>query len=190
MMAELDAKRAEIVVRMKALKPKLESGDDSDLLVWVLPGRLASAQRPLRHHPLYAGSGAVIPAQATSLVFHWAAAVRAAGIASIVSFMHERDRHCYSELDLKASDINEFFEKQGFVVARIPWEDPHHSRADARTKLKNLERCRRDALAAFDALPKPVLLQCSSGIDRSAPVAAYIWEQRREPAVRVPVGGK
>jgi hypothetical protein len=24
-------------------------------------------------------------------------------------------------------------------------------------------------------LPKPVLLQCSAGIDRSAPVAAYIW---------------
>jgi hypothetical protein len=45
----LDAKQQEIITRMKALKSKLESGDVSELLVWVLPDRLASAQRPLRH---------------------------------------------------------------------------------------------------------------------------------------------
>ena len=178
MASQLEAKRLEIIAKVKALKSKLESGDDSELLVWILPSRLASAQRPLRHHPLYAGSGAVIPAQATPLVFDWAAAMRAGGIASIISFMHDRDRNCYSELDLAAGDINEFFERQGFRVARIPWEDPHHSKADARTKQKRLEQCRVEAIKAFDVLPKPVLLQCSSGVDRSAPVAAYIWQQR------------
>ncbi len=104
--------------------------------------------------------------------------MRNAGIASIISFMHDRDRRCYSELDLKAGDINEFFEAQGFKVARIPWEDPHHSKSDATTMRKRLEQCRLKALKAFDELPKPVLLQCSSGIDRSAPVVAYIWQQR------------
>ena len=29
-------------------------------------------------------------------------------------------------------------------------------------------------LKAFDVLPKPVLLHCSAGMDRTAPVAAYI----------------
>jgi hypothetical protein len=178
MVDRLEGKCEEIVARMKLLKARLESGDDSELLVWVLPGRLASAQRPLRHHPLYAGSGVIIPAQATPLLFQWADAVRTGGIAGIISFMHDRDRHCYSELALEATDINEFFEKQGFVVARIPWEDPRHSKADVATKRRNLERYRGEALAAFDILPKPVLLQCSSGIDRSAPVAAYIWQQR------------
>jgi len=178
MVDKLEAKRLEIITKMKALKSRLESGDDSELLVWVLSGRLASAQRPLRHHPLYAGSGAVIPAQAKTLVFEWAASIRTGGIASIISFMHHRDRHCYSELDLGASGINEFYEQQGFKVARIPWEDPHHSKADPGTKQKKLEQCRIEALKAFDMLPKPVLLQCSSGIDRSAPVAAYIWQQR------------
>ena len=143
-----------------------------------MPGRLASAQRPLRHHPAYAGSGAVIPAEATPLVFQWATAVRAAGVAGIISCMHDRDRRCYSELSLQASDINEFYENQGFTVARIPWEDPHHSKADANTKRKNLGRYCAEALAAFETLRGPVLLQCSSGIDRSAPVAAYIWQQR------------
>jgi hypothetical protein len=175
---QLEAKRLEVVGKMRALKSQLEAGDDSNLLVWVLPKELATGQRPLRHHPLYAGSGVVIPVQATSLVFGWAAKMRNAGIASIISFMHDRDRRCYSELDLKAEDINEFFETQGFKVARIPWEDPHHSKSDATTMRKRLEQCRLKALKAFDELPKPVLLQCSSGIDRSAPVAAYIWQQR------------
>jgi len=181
---QLDVKCAEVVTKMKARKAQLESGDDSELLVWVIPGKLATAQRPLRHHPQYAGSGAIIPKQATPLLVSWASAIRDSGIASIISFMHERDRRCYSELDLHAADINQFFEKQGFKVARIPWEDPHHSRADARTKRKNFERCRTEALRAFDSLPKPVLLQCSSGIDRSAPVAAYIWLKRSGTSTR------
>jgi hypothetical protein len=27
-------------------------------------------------------------------------------------------------------------------------------------------------------LPKPALLQCSAGIDRSSPVAAFIWSEK------------
>jgi hypothetical protein len=58
---QLEAKRVEVVGKMRALKSQLEAGNDSNLLVWVLPKELATGQRPLRHHPLYAGSGVVIP---------------------------------------------------------------------------------------------------------------------------------
>lgn len=177
---ELDAKRIEIVGRMKALKKKLEAGDDSEVLTWVLPKRLACAQRPLRHHPRYSGSGVVLPQTLTPLVFEWVAKIRAAGIVSVISFMHDRDRASYAELDLGASDVLSFYEAQGLVVVRLPWEDPHHSKADAKAKQRELEGCRTRALAAFDELAKPVLLQCSAGIDRSAPVAAYIWQNRRD----------
>src|SRR3990172_3765878 len=34
----LEAKRVEIVARMKVIKARLECGDDSELLVWILPG--------------------------------------------------------------------------------------------------------------------------------------------------------
>src|SRR5207245_857939 len=122
--------------------------------------------RPLRHHPRYSGSGVVLPAHLTPLVFAWVATIRAAGIVSIISFMHERDLACYTELDLGAEDVLEFYEMQGLKVARIPWEDPHHSKADARAKQRKLEQCRAAALDAFDQLPEPVLLQCSAGIDR------------------------
>lgn len=37
-----------------------------------------------------------------------------------------------------------------------------------------LQRIQKEALTAFDVLPKPILLHCSAGIDRSAPVAAFI----------------
>jgi hypothetical protein len=176
---ELDAKRTQIVGRMKALKARLEADDDSELLVWVLRDRLACAQRPLRHHPRYSGSGVVLPIALTPLVFEWVAKIRAAGIVSVISFMHDRDRACYADLDLGAEDVLSFFEAQGLTVVRLPWEDPHHSRADQATKRRALEDARGKALRAFDELPKPVLLQCSARIDRSAPVAAYIWLNRR-----------
>jgi hypothetical protein len=176
---ELDAKRTEIINQMKALRAKLEAGDDSELLVWVLRDRLACAQRPLRHHPRYSESGVVLPIALTPLVCEWVAKIRAAGIISIISFMHERDRACYAELDLGSEDVLSFYESQGLAVVRLPWEDPHHSRADKMVKRRALEDSRARALRAFDELAKPVLLQCSAGIDRSAPVAAYIWQNRR-----------
>jgi predicted protein tyrosine phosphatase len=37
-----------------------------------------------------------------------------------------------------------------------------------------VDRIKVEASDAFERIPKPVLLHCSSGIDRSPPVAAFI----------------
>ncbi len=100
------------------------------------------------------------------------------GIASIISFMHDRDLRCYQQIDLGGLTLPVFLEHKGFTVRRIPWEDPDHSKTGPAAKRAHLEYIREEALEAFDQLPKPVLLQCSAGIDRSAPVAAYIWKKR------------
>ncbi len=71
-----------------------------------------------------------------------------------------------------------FLQHEGFRLCSLPWEDPAHSKTDPSAKRAKLEQIRRDALEAYDRLPKPVLLQCSAGIDRSAPVAAYVWQKR------------
>jgi hypothetical protein len=163
---------------MKALGDRLESGDDRELLVWVIPNVLACAHRPLRHHPLYGGSGQPIPAAVKPLILDWIEQIRAEGIASVISFMHDQDLPCYNDIDFDGVNLNEFLERYGFCVAAIPWEDPHHKGTDPLTKRKTLERCRVAALEAFDRIPKPVLLQCSAGIDRSAPVGAHIWWKR------------
>lgn len=175
---DLNTKRDEIAGRMVALGRRLEVGDESELIHWVLQGSLACAHRPLRHHLHFGGSRLPIPATATSLVRDWAARIRRAGIASIISLMHDRDLQCYEQLEIEGGDLLAFYEAQGFIVARIPWEDPHHKRTDEKVKQKMLEQCRTAALREFDRIPKPVLLQCSAGIDRSAPVAAYIWQNR------------
>lgn len=174
----IEAKRSEIAVGMKRLRRTLESGDDSELLVWVIPKALACAHRPLRHHPHYGGSGLPIPKEGTPLILEWVEQIHLEGIASIISFMHNRDLRCYREIDLGGRNLIAFLEHEGFRMCHLPWEDPAHSKTDPGVKRAKLEQVRRDALAAYDRLPKPVLLQCSAGIDRSAPVAAYIWQSR------------
>ena len=177
----IEEKRIEIVKELKILRRRLESDDNSQLLVWIIPGALACAHPP-RHHPLYGGSGLPIPSAATPLVLDWIRQIQEQGTKSIVSFMHDRDLRCYAQMDLDGLDLTGFLAKVGFSIKRLPWEDPAHSRTDARLKRAQLERMRQIALEAFDELPKPVLIQCSAAIDRSAPVAAYIWQHRSNQA--------
>src|SRR3954452_9598516 len=106
--AAVEVKRVEVARRMKALGDRLESGDDAELLVWVIPNALACAHRPLRHHPNYGGSGQPIPTSATPLVYQWVEQLRAKGVQSIISFMHDRDLRCYRELDLHGLSFVEF----------------------------------------------------------------------------------
>ena len=88
--------------------------------------------------------------------------------------MHDRDLECSDRLGLTGDDVLSCLEPD-LVVARLPWEDPHHKKTDAVAKRKKLVQMRELALQKYRELPKPVLLVCSAGIDRSAPVAAYIW---------------
>jgi len=174
----IEVKRLAIAAKMTLLRRKLEAGDDSELLVWVISNALACAHRPLRHHPHYGGSGQPIPKEAKPLILDWIERIRLEGIRSVISFMHDRDLRCYCEIDLGGLSLIAFLEQEGFRVCPLPWEDPAHSMTDPSVLRAKYEQVRRDALEAFDRLPKPVLLQCGAGIDRSAPVAAYIWQER------------
>ena len=123
---QIAAKRSEICSQMKTLGDRIESGDESELLVWIIPGQLACAHRPLRHHPLYFGSRIPLPAEALCAVNEWVELMKVEGIKSILSLMHDRDLGCYNGLDLCAADLLDFFEHQAFTVARHPYEDPAH----------------------------------------------------------------
>jgi hypothetical protein len=176
---EIKTKQSEIASKMSALGRRLESGDDSELLVWVIPNALACAHRPLRHHRIYGGNGQPIPEDAKPLILDWVEQIRIEGIVSIVSFMHDRDLACYRAVDWGGRNLMDFLSSEEFRVCHLPWEDPHHKRTEAAKKRAKLEQVRRDALAAYDQLPKPALLLCSAGVDRSAPVAAFIWSNRK-----------
>lgn len=100
--AAVEAKRIEIRDGMRRLGDRIASGDDSELLYWVVEGALACAHRSLRYHPRYAGSRVRLPAESLALVNEWTVRIRAAGIRSILSLMHDRDLVCYGGLDLHA----------------------------------------------------------------------------------------
>jgi len=176
-------KRDDITIRelqhkFKVLGDRIEKGDESELLIWVIPIQLACSHRPLRHNPLYGGSLRNLNVGATNLVKQWAKRVYADGIRSIICLMSEEELSLYSSLDLDAANLLNFYEHQGFVVANTPWKDPAHVRKDPiALRVKEQEVCVQ-ALRQFDTLPKPVLLHCSAGIDRSSPVAAYIQHFR------------
>ena len=89
--------------------------------------------------------------------------------------MHDADLDCYSSLGFEGDLLDEI-QACGLGVARCPYEDPHYKSSSAQEKLGTLLLVREEALRKFIELPKPVLIMCSSGIDRSAPVAAFILE--------------
>jgi len=174
----IDSKSREIKLAMSALGRRIEHGDSSQFLHWVILDRLACAHRPLRHHPRYGGSGNNLDSSATGLVHDWVKEVQRCGIKGIISLMHDRDLRYYTALDLGTADLLGFYEQHGFEVSHIPWEDPHHKKSTLTEKRRMFLRVRQKALAAYDVLPKPVLVQCSAGIDRSSPVAAFIYVSR------------
>ena len=171
-------KTRDIKLAMSSLGRRLEQGDSSQLLYWVIPGQLACAHRPLRHHPLYGGSGNNLTPLATDLVRDWTQKIIDSGIKSIISLMHDRDLACYASLNLGTTSLLHHYESLGLQVAHIPWEDPHHKKSTPAQKRETLMRVRKDTLSAYERLPKPALLQCSGGIDRSSPVAAFIWSKK------------
>lgn len=163
---------------LRALGKRLAAGDESQLFIWAIPGELACTHRPLRHHPRFGGSRRNLPNAASTALVQWVDRVLEAGFRSIISLMHPKEIAHYAALDLGASDLLGFYKAKGLEVCSIPWDDPAHRPEDDRSNFKEeLVRIQVEALRCFQRLPKAVLLHCSAGIDRSSPVAAFIWSQ-------------
>jgi hypothetical protein len=164
------------------LRREIKAGSKSALLIWPMPGKLACAQRPLRDHPTYGGSAKALPEEASAEVLSWVSRIQEEGLRSILCLMHAKEFKYYEPLKLHPEGLLGLYKERGFRVHHIPWADPAHAKSEqSRIKLKNrVHEIKVEAYQAFRELPHPVLLHCSAGIDRSAPVAAYIVLRERE----------
>jgi hypothetical protein len=161
---------------MRELARRLENGDESHLICWIKQNELGCTVRPLRRHPRYAVGRLTLPPEARPLVDEWITFVKVENIRSILSLMHDADLACYRLLGFRNESLLDHLADVGFQVASCPYQDPHYKKSSPQEKLATLHQVRKQALIAFRKLPKPVLIMCSSGIDRSAPVAAFIVE--------------
>jgi hypothetical protein len=166
--------------QLRRLGESLETGDDSSLVVWVVEEKLACAQRPLRRHPVFGGREP-FPPEARAAVIRWVDRITAMGFASIICLSHEKELEYYTPLQLHSDGLLGLYRAVGLHVEHLPWPDPAHAvtPAERERRLALVDGIKVAASEAFECMPKPVLLHCSSGIDRSPPVAAFIATKHR-----------
>ena len=154
------------------LADRLLNHPDGDPLMWPIPGQLACARRPLRDHPDFQEwvHESYLPAKAGGLIVEWVETVLSGGICSVICLLPDWQLKRYLGLPQMTDGLLALYKERGLRVRQVACPDPRHEQVEKGwlTQIKPV------AYRAFLELPKPVLLHCSAGIDRSSPVAAYI----------------
>ncbi|MCK5641999.1 MAG: hypothetical protein KAJ19_14440, partial [Gammaproteobacteria bacterium] len=141
---------------------------------WEIPGQLGRTSRP--GYP----SRKQIP---LAKVDEWIMRAKKHGIKSIILLLGPDQLHLYSSVP---GGLPDYYRKNGFEVVHIPMFDLHKFISKKSLKLpgtmkhvspKDLEK----AYAAYQPLPKPVLVHCSAGIDRRRATVEYIADQEFGP---------
>ena len=149
---EITAKEGQVAAALRALGRRIANGDESELLEWVIPKKLACAHRPLRYNRVYGGSVRNLEPAATPLIVEWAELVEACGIRSIICLMYDNELRFYNALELGQKNLVDFYDSCGFTAVHIPWEDPAHSKT-----APTLIDAKRHEIRQRALFPKPEL---------------------------------
>ena len=119
-------------------------------------GRLFSSSRPGYDH----GRNASVAAKA---VEDWIGAAKSQGVKSIVCLLNEQHLKLYGALP---GGLLQAYRDAGFEVGHVPVVD-HQRPPLSAEELAVVER-------KFEELPKPVLVHCSAGIDRTGAAVRHL----------------
>jgi protein tyrosine phosphatase (PTP) superfamily phosphohydrolase (DUF442 family) len=133
------------------------------MIRWVIAGQLARSNRP--------GYYDNRPLVDRATVDAWLEEVQNAGIKAIICLLAEEQLQLYQGLP-PGRNLVEYYRDRGLDVAHIPVLD--HQRPPLSED--DLQR----VAIAYDRLPKPVLVHCSAGIDRTGRAVDYLLERRHD----------
>ena len=136
-------------------------------IAWVIDGVLAYSERP----------GFPLPTVPARTVDQWLEAVRSQGIRSVINMLSEEEMAVYYRH--LGQPLLQYYGDAGFEVREVAHEDL----GVVVTKQVLVDRVR----AAFDNLPKPVVIHCSAGAERSKLAVAALrkaWKLRAKKRSR------